>query len=318
VNIKGPVAVALALCLAFVGQTYFSREGPAIDGIIFFGLGALCLLLIPPRQDDELAQEEAPSRPTRLNLLLIGLGLLFVGLCLADLVWSKASNRALPLWLLGLILFVVGFWYGSPRLKWPLERREALVLALILLVALFMRTYRLDTMPPGIYLDEADNGVWGLRFLQAPYSPFTENRDSNATLHYQLLGLALRTFGVTPSVLRGFDVPVGLATVLVFYFLAREMFSVPAAQIGTFLLAISRWHVHFSRIAFVEIVPVPLFQALVIYFLWRGLRGGHRWDSIPTSAIASSLLSLFSTCCICWYPKGGWCASTWWAWLYSP
>ena len=70
--------------------------------------------------------------------------------------------------------------------------------------------------------------------------------------------------------------PIGLATVLAFYFLAREMFGVPAAQIGTFLLAISRWHVHFSRIAFVEIVPVPLVEILVIYFLWRGLRGGRR------------------------------------------
>jgi 4-amino-4-deoxy-L-arabinose transferase-like glycosyltransferase len=276
VNIKGPVAVALALCLAFVGQTYFSREGPAIDGIIFFGLGTLCLLVIPPRRDDEPLKTEVPQKLSRLNLLLIGLGFLLLGLCLVDLAWSKASNRALILWLLGLILFTIGFWYGSPRPKWPLKRREALVLALILLIALFMRVYHLDSMPAGIYLDEADNGVWGLRFLQAPYSPFTENRDSNAALHYQLLGLALRIFGIEPMVLRAFDVPVGLAIVLVFYFLARQMFGVPAAQIGTFFLAISRWHVHFSRLAFVEIVPVPLFEALVIYFLWQGLRDGHR------------------------------------------
>ncbi len=279
-NIKRPLAVVSALCLAFIGQTYFSHEGPAIDGVILFGLGALCLLVIPPRRDEEPGNERVPRRVGRLNSILIGLGLLFVGLCLLDLAWSKASNRALLLWLLGLILFVVGFWYGAVRPKWLLKRREAFILALILLVALLMRTYRLDTMPPGIYLDEADNGVWGLRFLQSPYSPFTENRDSNATLHYQLLGLALRIFGVEPSVLRWFDVPIGLATVVVFYFLAREMFSVPAAQIGTFLLAISRWHVHFSRLAFVEIVPVPLFEALVIYFLWRGLHGGHRLNYV--------------------------------------
>jgi DNA-binding beta-propeller fold protein YncE/4-amino-4-deoxy-L-arabinose transferase-like glycosyltransferase len=280
VNIKGPVAVALALCLAFAAQTYFSREGPAVDGVILFGLGTLCLLVIPPRRDEEPKATEAPRKLGKLNLLFIGLGLLFVGLCLVDLVWSIASNRALLLWLLGLIFFTIGFGYGSPRPKWPLKRRESLVLALILLVALFMRVYHLDTMPAGIYLDEADNGVWGLRFLQAPYSPFTENRDSNAALHYQLLGLALRIFGVEPSVLRAFDVPVGLATVLVFYFLAREMFGVPAAQIGTFLLAASRWHVHFSRLAFVEIVPVPLFEVLVIYFLWRGLRNGRRLDYV--------------------------------------
>ncbi|NIN67110.1 MAG: phospholipid carrier-dependent glycosyltransferase, partial [Anaerolineae bacterium] len=67
-------------------------------------------------------------------------------------------------------------------------------------------------------------------------------------------------------------------TVLVFYFLAREMFSVPAAQVGTFLLAVSRWHVNFSRIAFVDNMLVPLFEATAIYFLWRGLRDGRRLD----------------------------------------
>lgn len=279
-NIKASLAIASALCLAFVGQLYFSREGPAIDGIILFGLGTLCLLAIPLRRDDEPRVLKSQRRLGRLNYLLIGLGMLFAGLCLLDLLLSKASNRALVLWVLGLSLFVAGFWHGSARPRWRLERREALILALILLVALFMRTYRLDTMPSGIYLDEADNGMWGLRFLQAPYSPFTENRDSNATLPYQLLGLALRIFGVEPSVLRAFDVAVGLATVLVFYLLARAMFGVAAAQIGTFLLATSRWHVHFSRIAFVEIVAVPLFQALVIYFLWRGLREGRKLDYV--------------------------------------
>jgi len=279
-DIKAPVAITLALILAFVGQTYFSTEGPAIDGVILFGLAALCLLLVPPRRDQEAGGKMIDGKLGRLNLLLVGLGVLFVILCLVDLYLSRASNRALFLWLLGLCLFVAGFWYGSARPRWRVHRREVLVLSLIMLVAFFMRTYHLDTMPAGVYLDEADNGVWGLRFLQSPYSPFTENRDSNAALHYQLLGLALKVFGVEPIVLRALDVPVGLATVLVFYLLAREMFSVPAAQIGTFLLAISRWHVHFSRLAFVEIVPVPLYQALVIYFLWRGIHKGRRLDYV--------------------------------------
>jgi DNA-binding beta-propeller fold protein YncE/4-amino-4-deoxy-L-arabinose transferase-like glycosyltransferase len=280
VNIKGPVAIASALCLAFVGQIYFSREGPAIDGIILFGLGTLCLLVIPPRRDDPPHGEKDPTKPGKLNFVLIGLGVLSVVLCLADLYLSKASNRALFFWVVGLSLFVAGFWLGSPKPKLRMERREALILVLILLVALFMRTYRLDTMPAGIYLDEADNGVWGLRFLQLPYSPFTDNRHGNATMPFQLLGLALKIFGVEPSVLRAFDVLLGVLNVLVFYFLAREMFSVPAAQVGTFLLAVSRWHINFSRIAFVDNMLVPLFGAAVIYFLWRGLLNGRRLDYV--------------------------------------
>jgi DNA-binding beta-propeller fold protein YncE/4-amino-4-deoxy-L-arabinose transferase-like glycosyltransferase len=280
VNIKAPLAVGLAVGLAFLGQACFSSDGPAIDGVILFGVASLCLLVIPPRRDPEEQCPVSERRPRKVPLLLVGLGLLSVCLCLVDLYLNQADNRALVAWLLGVGLFVAGFWLGSVRPSWRLDRREVLVLLLILLVALFMRSFRLGEMPPGIYLDEGDNAVWGLRFLDSAYSPFTEHRHGNATMPFQLLGLSLRVFGVEPMVLRAFDVPVGLLTVLVFYFLAREMFGVTAAQIGTTFLAIARWHVHFSRVAFLDNLQVPLFEALVILFLWRGLRSGRRLDYV--------------------------------------
>ena len=277
-DIRAPLAIAAALGLALVGQAYFSHEGPAIDGIILFGLATLCLLLIPPRRESSPRSAAQEPRLDKVHLLLVGLGLLSMGLCLADLYVSRASNRALVAWVVGLALFVTGFWLGSSRPTWRPGRREVLLVLLILLAALFVRTYRLGDMPPGVYLDEADNAVWGLRFLEGPYSPFTEHRHGNATLPFQLLGVTLQVFGVEPSVLRAFGVIVGLATVVVFYFLAREMFGVPSALIGTALLAVSRWHVHFSRVGFVDNLQVPFFEALTVLFLWRGLRDGRRLD----------------------------------------
>ena len=44
---------------------------------------------------------------------------------------------------------------------------------------------------------------------------FTEQRHGNATLPFQLLGLALKLLGVQRMVLRAFDVAVGMATVAV-------------------------------------------------------------------------------------------------------
>ncbi|HUW95954.1 MAG TPA: glycosyltransferase family 39 protein, partial [Anaerolineae bacterium] len=259
-DVKAAVTVAVALLLGFLGQTYFLQEGPAVDGVILFGLASLCLLVVPPRRDGEPRTTVLETRLGKVSLLLLALGSVLVCLCLVDLYVNMASNRALVAWLVGLGLFVAGFWLGSSRPGWRLERRELLVLLVILLVALFMRTYRLSEMPPGLYLDEADNGVWALRFLQGPYSPFTEHRHGNATLPFQLLGVTLRVFGVETLVLHGFDVVVGMATVVVFYFLAREMFGVPPALIGTAFLAISRWHVHFSRVGFVDNLQVPLFE----------------------------------------------------------
>ncbi|HJX38986.1 MAG TPA: PA14 domain-containing protein, partial [Anaerolineae bacterium] len=279
-NIKAPLAIAAALLLGLLGQTLFSGQGPAVDGVILFALAALCLLVIPPRRDDPPQDRTYEPKLGKKNLVLVGMGLFLVLLCLADLYVNKASNRAPVLWLLGAVLFVAGFWVGSHRPAWGLERGEVLALGLILLVALFMRTYRLNEMPPGVYLDEADNAVWGLRFLQEPYSPFTEQRHGNATLPFQLLGAALRLFGVQASVLRGFDVAIGLLTVLAFYFLAREMFGMPSALIGTAFLAMGRWHVHFSRVGFVDNLQVPLFEILTMLFLWRGLRQGRRLDYV--------------------------------------
>jgi sugar lactone lactonase YvrE len=278
VKIKAPLAIALALALGCLGQTLFSRPGPAVDGIIVFTLGTLCLLVIPPRRDEPSPDHTGEAALGMANVVLMGIGIFLVLLCLGDLYLHKSSTPALVLWIAGAALFVPGVSIGAIRPELRLERREILALGLIMILALFMRTYRLADMPPALYLDEADNGIWGLRFVEEPYSPFTEQRHGNATMPFQLLGIALKIFGVETSVLRGFDVFIGLLTVAAFYFLAREIFDVTPALIGTAFLAISRWHVHFSRVAFVDNLQVPLFEILALLFIWRGLRRGSRLD----------------------------------------
>ncbi|MCJ7619464.1 MAG: hypothetical protein MUP64_04510, partial [Anaerolineae bacterium] len=151
VNIKAPLAILLALVLAYLGQTYFLQEGPAVDGVILFGLASLCLLVVPPRRDGEARTTVSETRLGKVSLLLLALGSVLICLCLVDLYVNAASNRALVAWLMGLGLFVAGFWLGSARPAWRLERRELLIVIVILLVALFMRTYRLGEMPPGVY-----------------------------------------------------------------------------------------------------------------------------------------------------------------------
>ena len=314
---KRVVAVLLALLFAYWGQRFFANDAPILDALILYGIAALFLSRVPPRveaptlspskgADDERTAnpgsrsetlqrgEEAVSRPktwlwnwlrsrggqqvTKGLILLIALGLALVGYASWILAQQGRSNEALVLWIVGLLCFIFGFWRTSPVIAIRMRWRELAVLAAIMLVALFMRAYRLDQIPPAAYLDEADNGIWGLRFVSEPFSPFTPSRDSNTTLFYQVLGLSLKTLGVRVLTMRCQDVVVGLLTVLAFYFLARDLYGVPAAQGAAFLLAVSRWHTNFSRIAFVEIAPVPLFEILVVLFLWRGMERGRRSD----------------------------------------
>ena len=272
------LALVGAILLGYAGQRQFANKGLTQDALILYGAGIVLFLLAARRREDILP-EPAPERRTRLwhwALALAGAGLSAA----AALIFYQrtTSNTALWLWLAGMALFVAAFLLTVP-LKWPrLEHREGLILAGILLTALFMRAWQIGSIPGGLYLDEADNGLWGLRFVSEPYSPFTEHRDSNAAMFYQITGLLLKAFGINGLVMRWQDIIVGMLTVLVFYLLARAMFGVRPAQVATALLAVSHWHVNFSRLAFVEIVPVPLIQGLVILFLWRGYQHRRKAD----------------------------------------
>jgi len=64
----------------------------------------------------------------------------------------------------------------------------------------------------------------------------------------------------------------GILTLVFTYLLARELFDQRIAVLATFLLAVMRWHVNFSRFAMHGIFA-PLFMAATFYFLVRGLKG---------------------------------------------
>jgi 4-amino-4-deoxy-L-arabinose transferase-like glycosyltransferase len=61
------------------------------------------------------------------------------------------------------------------------------------------------------------------------------------------------------------------------YFLTKRLFNWQIAAISSFLLAISFWHVNFSRIAFAGILT-PLCLVWGFYFFWRGLSSSRVRD----------------------------------------
>ncbi len=280
---KRVVAVLLAFLFAYWGQHAFAQNKPLLDSVLLYAVAVLCLLAVPPRSEGSLPTETA-ERFTRINLILVGLGTA-LALCAGWLFYRDVrTNAGLALWLAGMALFTCGFWLTGPLrswrsfLRWPrrIDWREALILTLILAVALFMRAYRLDEMPPAVYLDEGDNGLEAIRLMEAgTYVPFTQASNGHPTLYLYLVGLAFKLFGTTPLVMRWVGVLAGVATVLVFYLLARQLYGFVAATVATFLLAVSRWHITYSRIAF-EGILTPLFTILTFYFLVKACRSGRR------------------------------------------
>ena len=164
------------------------------------------------------------------------------------------------------------------------KRQEILWLAVILLLAAFLRVYQLDQLPPGLHYDEAFNATMAHRVLTGAERPifFTEDMTEEPLAIY-VTALSFALFGETPWAIRLVSALAGIITIAALYALARAMFRARlTAALAAFTLAILYWHVNFSRLG-MEPIFTPLMMTLAFAFLWRAIRpplrseGGTGW-----------------------------------------
>ena len=162
--------------------------------------------------------------------------------------------------------------------------REFTIIILIVATAAFFRLYKLDAFPPGLYPDEAMNGNNAIQAIETgEYKIFYPENNGREGLFIALQTLSIRTFGNTAYALRVVSAIVGILTVLGLYFLTRRLFNWQIASIASFLMAVSFWHVTFSRIGF-RAIMAPLLIVWGAYFFWKGL-GTTRMRDFAISAI---------------------------------
>ena len=150
--------------------------------------------------------------------------------------------------------------------------REFLWLAAILLLAAFLRVYRLDQLPPGLHYDEAFNATMAHRVLTGIERPifFTEDMTEEPLAIY-ITALSFTLFGEIPWAIRFISALAGIITIAALYALARALFqSRLTAALAAFTLAILYWHVNFSRLG-MEPIFTPLMMTLASVFFWRAL-----------------------------------------------
>src|SRR3990167_10534307 len=147
------------------------------------------------------------------------------------------------------------------------KRKECLILFLILTVAVFFRFYQLSSLPPGLWPDEAANGVDALKALDTnDFKIFYPANNGREGLFINMQALSIWLFGATPFALRVVSAIIGTLTVLGLYLLAKQLFDKKIASVASFFLAISFWHVNFSRIGF-RAIMLPLIMVFTFYFL---------------------------------------------------
>jgi 4-amino-4-deoxy-L-arabinose transferase-like glycosyltransferase len=141
-------------------------------------------------------------------------------------------------------------------------RWEAIALVVVLIGAAVLRGYNLDSLPYGITGDEASSGLEARRILTdgwiGPYSPLSLGQPAGT---FYLDAMSFGIFGESVTTLRLVSAVAGSLTVLAIYVLARRSFGRAAPAIAAAgILAVSSWHIHFSRMA----VPLPTWPLVAL------------------------------------------------------
>lgn len=150
----------------------------------------------------------------------------------------------------------------------------------IILIASFLRLYHLDKVPVGLHGDEASIGynAYSLlktgkdqngNFLPIAVDQFGDFRP--AGYHYvDIPFVALMGLNITSTRLPG--ALFGIGCIIAFYFLLFQLFNKKSiALIGSFLLAVSPWHIVISR-ATSEGVIAAFFVLLGTIFFFRSFK----------------------------------------------
>jgi len=163
-------------------------------------------------------------------------------------------------------------WYSVP----PGGRDWCLLLAIVALAAV-LRLYALDRLPPGLYHDEAYNGLDALNVLQGQHPIFFEANNGREPLFIYLIALSVSLLGRNPLAIRLVAALLGILTVPATYWMVRELLGRREALLAALVTATTFWHLNLSRVGF-RAVSLPLFTALWLGFLARGLHRQRQRD----------------------------------------
>ena len=184
---------------------------------------------------------------------------------------------------------------------------ELLIVLGLLALALGTRLYALPQMPPGLHSDEAQNGLDALDILDGKHAVFFERNNGREPLFIYTQAALVALLGPTVLALRLPSVLFGTATVLATYWMLREAFTgtkLCGRQVAfwtAIFLALSYWHISFSRVGY-RVIAMPFFTAVAFGWFWRAWRHLEAGERFPWADL--SLSGLFTGASLYTYIAG--------------
>lgn len=183
-----------------------------------------------------------------------------------------------------------------------LFRSEKSILLIIILVAILLRFYRLDSIPPHLRNDEAALGYSAYSILQTQrdehgrFLPilFQSFGDWKPGLYVYLTVPFIAILGLTELAVRLPAAISGILGIYLLYLLVCNLFqNKKIALFAAFSLALTPWHIAFSRSAWEAQITVTLMLAGSI-FLIKSINQNHKYLIISAGFLGVSLLTSHS------------------------
>ena len=133
-------------------------------------------------------------------------------------------------------------------------------------LAIFFRFWQIQTLPGGLFPDEAANGLDINSIFNGQIQPFFERGNGREAGFFYFLAASVALFGRSPWAHHIISAGFGVAAVLATYFLTKRMFGKSTALMATFFMAVSSYAVLITRTAF-RANTVPLMATLTLLFV---------------------------------------------------
>ena len=175
-----------------------------------------------------------------------------------------------------------------------------ILFSLILILAIFLRVFKLDQVPPALFGDEVDVGyqaysLWETgRDLTGRFLPFYLKSLSEYRTPLYIYSAApfVGVFGLNEWGVRLPAVFWGILSIVGIFLLSKKLFNSKIGLLTMFLFSISPWHLQYSRASF-EVTMLLSFLIFGTYFFLKGLEK-NRYFFISIILFVSSIY-IYST-----------------------
>lgn len=290
--IIGLILLCLAIGLAFWAQHLLVPLGKVKEGLILYLFSSILAIVALWFIDECLSVPELLHRNEKgiigsqkisrknfrffsITAMVLGLSSIVASLYLIE--YNKAYFYGLLAWVASLVLLSLSLWAGSKR-KWNFKPEfthakviEIALVIVILVLALTARLPFLNDIPQNVHVDEAAVGTSARAVLHGDVkNVFSTGWAAIPNMSYAISAFFMFIFGDNLYGLRMASVIQGVISILLFYLIIRRLFSARVAIISSSLLAVSQFHIHFSRIG-TDYLQSSFAGLLLFYFLLSGI-----------------------------------------------